>query len=143
MTLEIPIEKNVAYRFEDVHYSLGVDQWDDPLPGYTLRVVLRTYKIIKHTPKGIRIDIYGGTKFINLDSRKKWACLTKEEALESYIFRKKRQARILSAQLESTQKALEITLESTGCKLEGFHLIKPETVDFKKLSDASYTCWRS
>lgn len=135
-------EKDVAYRFEDVHYSLGVDEWGDPLPGYTLRVVLRTYKIVKYTPKGFRIDIYGQTKFINLDARKQWACPTKEGALESYIFRKKRQARILSAELESAQHALDIALNSTGCKMEGFRLIKPETVNFKKLDEASYSCWR-
>lgn len=128
----------MAYRFEDWHYSLGVDQWDDPLPGYTLRIVLLEYPIVKYTPKGIQIKIIGGaTKFVNLSANKKFACISKRDALESFIFRKKAQARLMAARLRSAEKAMDLALKSTNSKLKGYHLTMPDDIDFEKLNRAS------
>jgi len=102
-----------AYRYEEVRYSWGVDEWENALPGHDLKVYLRSYKIIKRTRKGIWIKLFKYSpledkKFVNLTSRKKFACLTKEEAIDSFIARKKRQTLILNGQLKDANEALEM-----------------------------------
>ena len=105
------------YRYEEVRYSLGVDQFDDPYPGYRLVVHCVKYKIIRRTPKGVWIRYYDNLialdedknkKFVLLTARKKFACETKEEARKSFIARKKRQIEILKAHLEQAETSLYI-----------------------------------
>jgi hypothetical protein len=98
--------KNYLYRYQEQSYSNGVDQFDDSLPSYQLKVNLHKYQIIKETPKGVWIKRnYIKDKFILLTAKKKFACRTKEEALESFIARKNRQIEILSGQLEIAKLA--------------------------------------
>ena len=97
--------KNRLYRYQEQSYSNGVDQFDNPLPGYKLKIELHTYRIIRETPKGVWINDYGKDRFVLLTAKKKFACRTKEEALESFIARKNRQIGILSAQLEKAKLA--------------------------------------
>ncbi len=47
------------YRFDTVRYSLGLDQFDEPLPGSRLEVRCSEFPVIKRTPKGAWIDDYG------------------------------------------------------------------------------------
>ena len=96
------------YRYEDVRYSNGVDQFDNPLPRYTLRLILREYPIVRATPKGAWINNYGDKKFVNLTANKKFACSTKDGAKESFIARKTRQIKILKAQLHQAESALTL-----------------------------------
>jgi hypothetical protein len=104
-----PVE--YLYRYEDRTYSLGLNQFDDPLPGYTLKVELQEYRIIKRTPQGAWI-VYGSwsmhtpKRFVLLSARKRFACETKEEALESFKARKRKQIKILKAQLKRAEMAL-------------------------------------
>lgn len=123
MTTNLPNE--VLYRYEDRTYSRGVNEFDDPLPGYTLRVELYEYPIVKRTPKGAWI--YTGLcfpmpldledrkeqRFVCLTRRKKYACETKEDAMESFRARKQRQISILRAQLQHAKNALEASKNST------------------------------
>ena len=99
------MSKEYLYRYQEQTYSLGVNQFDDPLPGYTLSVNLYSYPIIRKTPKGVWIDDYGKERFILLSAKKKFACQTKKEALESFIARKTQQIRILSNQLDQAKLA--------------------------------------
>ena len=88
------------YRFED---RSGV-------------VLLRHYWVRKTTPAGVWIDMGGGTwkdgkwkphlKFVNLGSRKRFACPTEEEAKESFFARKDRQLGILRAQAKNVEQAV-------------------------------------
>ena len=106
------------YRYEDHYYSPGLDQFDDPIPGYILRVELKKYKIVKRTPKGVWIRYYRynyfdledndklNRKFVLLTARKKYACLTKGEALESFVKRKVRQSSILEDRLKRSREAM-------------------------------------
>ncbi|RLI66843.1 MAG: hypothetical protein DRO67_00270 [Candidatus Asgardarchaeum californiense] len=105
------------YRYEEIRYSLGVNYFDNPYPGYRLAVHCNKYKIIKRTPKGAWIryctgfpefDKYENKKFVLLTARKKFACETKEEARKSFIARKKRQIEILKAYLEQAETSLYI-----------------------------------
>lgn len=69
------------------------------------------YKVVKETPKGywIRLgigDFLGSeTRWVGKEHRKKFAHLTKRDALKSFIARKSRQCSILSAQLKRAEDA--------------------------------------
>jgi hypothetical protein len=84
-----------AYRYNESLTELGV------------YVYLTDYKVVKETPKGIWIELWiGKNKFVNLQAKKKFACLTIEEALESFKKRKQRQITILEYQLANAKQAL-------------------------------------
>ena len=64
---------DALFRFEEATYSRGVDQFDDPLPGYTLEVHLHKFPIESKTPKGVWIVDWGGRKrFVLLTARKRF-----------------------------------------------------------------------
>lgn len=71
-----------------------------------------TYPIIKRTKCGAWIDYWGSKKFVNLEARKRFACLTAEEALKSFQARKRRQISILKHRLAEAEAAL--TLKEDG-----------------------------
>jgi hypothetical protein len=76
---------------------------------------LETYQIIKRTRCGVWISLkYKDNKFINLEAHKKWACETKEEALDSFKRRKYRQLLIILGQLEY----VKLELWSIGLKYQ-------------------------
>lgn len=106
-----------AYRYESRLYSSGDEEY-----GYHTHVMVELieYEIIKRTNKGIWIidnyrfvfmPTYIGKKFVNLTARKKFACLTKDDALKSFIARKERQIKILTSQLQNAQTALDYGLK--------------------------------
>ena len=91
------------YRYEDY---LSADDW-----GSYVNVRLRTFEVIKETPKGVWLRLYEFTnmkRFVRNDSRKKFACPTREQALESFLARKTKQAKILKAQLRRVEEAIQI-----------------------------------
>jgi len=94
--------KQVAYRYEEFQYTWSLT-----------RVSLHEHEIIKFTPQGMWIKLYDfcpadkyNRKWVSLQSRKKYACLTEEEALKSFVARKKSQIRILEGQLGRAKQAL-------------------------------------
>ena len=99
---------NYLYRYEDIKYSLGVDEYDEPIPGCTIRVNKHQYAITKRTPKGAWIKYGFDKKFVLLTARKKYACLTSEEALESFKARKQRQIAILDNNIRNAKRALQL-----------------------------------
>ena len=96
-------------------YSLGVNEYDDPLPGYNLKIHLRKLRILKRTPQGAWVSLYGDhfedKKFVRLTARKRYACQTKQEALKSFRARKLAQIRILEGQMKKARLALKLALE--------------------------------
>lgn len=98
----------MLYRYEMMRYSLGVDEWDNPIPGCRVDVSLHDYPIVKRTPKGAWIDIYGRRRFVLLSARKQFACETPEQAARSFVARKQRQLRILQEQTKEVERALAI-----------------------------------
>jgi len=111
------------YRYEEIRYSLGVDQFDNAIPGHTLKVALRKYKVVKKTNKGYRISLLSelflpnnsssdidikNTRFVLSTAKKKFACETIELAKESFIARKNRQLSILKRQIRDVEEALYI-----------------------------------
>ena len=100
MNIEQPKVIGKAYRYVDILYG-------DDCHTY-VRVYLHDYPIIKETPKGIWINDWSKKRFVNLNARKKFACLTKEDALISFKARKERQIRILESQLRHAKEALSV-----------------------------------
>lgn len=76
---------------------------------YGVSVVLLKYPIIKNTPKGCWVRDYssrGDRRHVCNNTRKRFAFPTAEEARVSFVARKRRQIKILQAQLDWTRKAL-------------------------------------
>lgn len=112
--------REYLYRYVETRYSIGVDEWGDPLPGFNLVVSLQSYLILRRTPKGTWIDC-GYERFVRLNTRKKFACATALEAAESFRARKNRQIGILSAQLEQAKRALKLLDIQTNTEAIGNH----------------------
>lgn len=75
---------------------------------YDWDLVLRTYKVIKETPCGywVEVDLYdhpSGKRWTSKHSRKRLAYPTKEEALDSFIARKRKQIEILEDQIHNAK----------------------------------------
>lgn len=99
------IDREVWYRMNDCRYSVA-DEWGDH--AYTqMRVEMREYPVLRHTPKGVWLDDYSERgRFVLRDARRRWACPTREDAVESFLARKRRQAGILNARLEMVRSAI-------------------------------------
>lgn len=100
----------VFYRYYEVVYSAGTDEWGDPLPGAgRLAVELMEIPVIKRTPCGAWIGWFEDEKrFVNLNRNKCYALPTIAEARASFIARKKRQAQIMAARMRHAERALSI-----------------------------------
>lgn len=110
-----PAGVKAAWRISDHSYSVIIDAERDEY-GSSTYIEAVWYVIEKETPCGIwitasRMDAFGLTgadkRFVNLKARKKYACLTVEDALESFIQRKKRQYTIYQSKVNYVQKILE------------------------------------
>jgi len=93
------------YRYDDVRYSSGVDEFDNPLPGYQLKVELTKVRVHHFTPSGVRFD--NGVFMLN-KATKRYACATEAEAKASFIARKKRQIEIHKGRIEQALKAMKL-----------------------------------
>ena len=95
------------------YYDQDATETFFPLAKPIATVRLRRYRVVKETPCGAWIDesdwvITRKNRFVNLKSQKKFATVTKEEALKQFIYRKSKQVSILSGQLELVKAALEL-----------------------------------
>lgn len=104
-----PLEgTDVLWRVEAKRYSYVIDA-DADLYGVTgPRLEATWWSIKKRTPKGARLNT---GMFVLLTARKKWACNTVDEALESFRKRKERQIKILSAKLDAAKLDLSLADE--------------------------------
>ena len=92
------------YRYESVDYAVSDGFGDFTNSKYpNPKLELRVFSLDKETPKGYRID---NGKWISKSSKKKYAYLSKEEALKNYILRTERRIKILSSQLISCKISL-------------------------------------
>lgn len=96
------------YRCESIIYAAPLDEFDRSSGEGRLELREIKFQIIKRTPKGAWIDIYGDKKFVNLTARKKFACETIDKALESFIARKERQISILESQTRYAKRVLQM-----------------------------------
>ena len=100
-----------AYRATETTYAPPVDEYDQPLRICDLgRIVvhIHRYPIIKRTPCGMWIDVYGDKKFVLLTATKQFACESIELAKQSFVARKKRQLAIYQAKMRKVVAALAL-----------------------------------
>ena len=95
-------EPEYLYRYDYTNYE-AASIFGAP----RVEVHPESFLIVKRTPKGAWVNTYFGRKFVNLGARKRWACPTREEAMESFIARKERQLSILKAQARNVEAALD------------------------------------
>lgn len=97
--------RETAYRLEDKLVSVVIDA-EREIFGSRVEVWTLKYDVVRHTPKGFWITLgFGDRRFVLRGARKKYACLTLEEAKQSFLARKKRQRRILQARLDRVTAA--------------------------------------
>ena len=92
---------------EDYYYRFD----DDRSEGETVKVSLKRFKVVKHTPCGAWLWVWGERKFVLDRARKRLAYETKELALASFMARKERQMLILRKQLRLTIKAHQVGMD--------------------------------
>lgn len=95
------------YRYQETRYSIGVDENGDVSGDWTLKVELLEYHIVKTTPKGVWISLHldSNKKFVKLGCLRQYAHKTKNEALKSFVARKRKQILILENQLSQAKSA--------------------------------------
>ena len=105
----------VYHRYDDRTYAAPLDEFDNPMGPSRLSIEHTTYPVLKATPKGVWLDLgLGGRRLVLHASRKRFACSTEEEALRSFIERKKRQAGICDTRAEKARTALFLAAEKLG-----------------------------
>jgi hypothetical protein len=90
------------YRYEDVRYAA---LFDETGPG-RLAVELRRYPVVRTTPRGVVLDVYGMERFVRAIAKKRFACPTQAEALASFMARKRSQAAICEARARDARQAI-------------------------------------
>jgi hypothetical protein len=105
-----PCDQGFLYRLSDQQYSSGSEDF-----GYTthLEIEIEAFPIIKKTHSGWIIPQVPKQgrgrdwRLILFNGRKKFAHPSSQEALESFIARKRAQARIYDARAETARKAIQ------------------------------------
>jgi hypothetical protein len=94
----------VLWRCEAKRYSYVIDADADRYGTTDPQLEMRWWAVERYTPKGAWVC----GQFVLLTGRKRWACPTEQEALESFIARKRKHIRILSSQLSRAQADLAL-----------------------------------
>lgn len=102
---------SVWYRIENYQTASSVDEFDRPLGASTTHIRVCKFEVLKTTPKGVWLNAYHGKRFVLFEAQKKFACPTLEEAEVSFLARKLRQTKILTAQLATVSKAINLLKE--------------------------------
>lgn len=102
-----PNSTDVLWRCEAKRYSYTIDPETDLFGITDPRLEMYWYYVTKRTPKGAWVC----RKFVLLTAHKRWACNTEQEALDSFVARRKRQIKILKAQLERAEAELALTIK--------------------------------
>lgn len=94
-----------------------LDEYDMPSGPGRAEVRLRAIPVLKVTPKGVWLacsTLYSEKRFVRREARKRFACPTKEEAMESFIARKNRQRQIYSARVRHINEVLNLVEKERG-----------------------------
>lgn len=83
------------YRLENYLESAGVNEFDNPVGPPNVRVAVRVFEVEKHTPKGVWLKAFMFRRFVLASAKRRFACPTLDEALESFKKRKAKQLAIL------------------------------------------------
>lgn len=120
------------YRYEDVRYAAPVDEWEKPTGKGTIGISIREFLVTRVTPKGVwltscfwanDVSWSKNDRFVRNDARKRFACPTEQEAIESFVARKNAQRRIYQNRLNDVDAVLRLVNQgkiagSTGYGIE-------------------------
>jgi len=93
-------------------YDIWADDWVRHSPRFEL--LFEEYRVLKHTPCGVQLEVDFERRFVNRSWNKRFAAPTKEEAVEDLRHRTRRRNEILTAQLRDT----EIILENLNARVQ-------------------------
>ena len=94
----------VWYRISD-HLESVADEFGDH--AYTnVAVALHKYAVFRHTPCGVQLDVWGRARFVNRTARRRFACPTLAEALESFLARKNKERIHLLRRVSQVEEAM-------------------------------------
>lgn len=112
----------VWYRLVERVYATPADENGNPTPGIgRIEVLTQELEVLKETRKGVWLrTYYGEQRWVSRHSRKRYACPTFEEAVDSFMARKQRQRRMLSYRLEVSRRAEAIASTMKGLELKHF-----------------------
>lgn len=116
------------YRYEDYLEGTGYTDVSGEYvhTGSRVRVRCWSLKLIKRTPKGVVVEPpEGGRRFIADRWHRKYACPTRELAVESFVARKMRQAEIYEARALDARKAAAdvVTSKPTQTLFAGLEMV--------------------
>jgi hypothetical protein len=104
-----------AYRYEARRYLCVVDADREEYGVTSYKLELTTFHVAKETPKGYWFGYWGRKdRFVLANARKKYAHLTKEEALEAFVQRKKSHVRHARARLENAEEQPALATGKSG-----------------------------
>jgi hypothetical protein len=110
------MEEIKFYRYEAVQYAvLGFDGDFEPPKFIDPKIELRTYSLLKETPKGYWVSygsfgssyLRGKGKWISKTAKKRFAYTNKEEALNNFIKRTEKRLKILQDDVLHCKIAIE------------------------------------
>jgi hypothetical protein len=108
-------ETTYWYRFEEVRYAAPLDEFGYPTGSGRTVLYLRKLKVVRETPKGVQLAGLNYSaehpRFVRRDSRKRFACPTVDEAVQSYRARKEKQINIYKVRISSARHALRLISE--------------------------------
>ena len=110
-----PVNEEFWYRYEVRNYAPPVDEFDNICGSGRSELVCEKLRVLRHTPKGVRL---AGGRFVLRGARKRFAAPTKEEARQSLIARKRRQIKILQAQLRHAELCLAMAEGRSESRVE-------------------------
>lgn len=116
-------EREVWYRYEQRDLAAPFDE-TGRMPGRTT-VELLTFEVVRRTPKGAWIarlfrtsnefggggGFRGAERFVLASARRRYACPSRDEAMASFVARKRRQIAVYEARIARARVALMLAVE--------------------------------
>jgi hypothetical protein len=97
------------FRYESKRFAPPVDEFGNSIGLGRIEVRILRFPVVKVTRKGAWLDVgLDKNRFVLKDGNKRFACQTRQEALQSFVARKLRQISILRVQLSGAEDALRI-----------------------------------
>lgn len=102
--------RELYYRYDD-YLSSGWTDYGAPPPSVVV-ITLQEFRVVSHTKSGVWLCFvpFGEAskdRWVSNTARKRFACATKEAALESFLARKRKQLLILASQLDRATQAMQ------------------------------------
>lgn len=104
------IDPNVKYlyRLHDFRYASPLNEYDELIGNGRASYRIDRFRVSKVTPQGYWAMVHGHPRWIKMTATKRFACPTIEEAVESFLARKRRQRTILNSQLSHVEEVTKL-----------------------------------